>query len=289
VPANQLVAANSFANLTTSLAMMVGPLLAGLTVEQAGVPAAFLFDAFTFLFSGLSIKLLAPQPPERRTGRGYLEELGEGLLFFRRFTVLLWFQAMAAVSNLGFYSATALSAPFARDVLQTDAAGYGMLYTSGGVGMLVGSLIAPLFRRFPMYRVMTLSNLLGGVALTGLALTRVLPHSMAVLAGFGGATAVWNAFSATLYQRAVPDRLQGRVQSFRTLVSQGTMPIGYALAGVMADRVGMVPTLLFVGASIVVFGSVSFAMPSVARLDQVVRAAAEYAEASPTESARVRT
>ncbi|WP_316042168.1 hypothetical protein [Nocardiopsis sp. CNR-923] len=61
-------------------------------------------------------------------------------------------------------------------------------------------------------------------------------------AGFlvGGASiAVWNVITVSLRQRVTPDGLLGRVNSAYRLVAWGTMPLGAALGGLLAELVGL--------------------------------------------------
>lgn len=67
---------------------------------------------------------------------------------------------------------------------------------------------------------------------------------------------IWNAaiMSANsgiygIVARATPDRLMGRVQAFRRLISRGALPIAAILGGFLGVGIGVVPTL-WVGAAV---------------------------------------
>ena len=56
----------------------------------------------------------------------------------------------------------------------------------------------------------------------------------------GGVTiVVWNVITVSLRQRITPDRLLGRVNSGYRLVAWGTMPLGAAVGGVLAQFIGL--------------------------------------------------
>jgi hypothetical protein len=86
----------------------------------------------------------------------------------------------------------------------------------------------------------------------------------AVIAGYGFATALWQAMLvsfvsgasaaaglviwATLIQTLVPGRLLGRVESVDWLVSLGLVPLSFAVTGPLAEAVGHDETLIWAGA-----------------------------------------
>ncbi len=49
----------------------------------------------------------------------------------------------------------------------------------------------------------------------------------------------WNVVTVSLRQRIVPDRLLGRLNASYRLVAWGTMPLGAAAGGVLAELFGL--------------------------------------------------
>ena len=49
----------------------------------------------------------------------------------------------------------------------------------------------------------------------------------------------WNVVTVSLRQRIVPERLLGRLNASYRLVAWGTMPVGAALGGVLAELFGL--------------------------------------------------
>jgi predicted MFS family arabinose efflux permease len=58
---------------------------------------------------------------------------------------------------------------------------------------------------------------------------------MAILFLFGMHAVVWSSVSSTVRQRAVPDRLRGRVNSVYMLGSVGGIAVGSLLGGVLGQ------------------------------------------------------
>ena len=85
------------------------------------------------------------------------------------------------------------------------------------------------------------------VVLIALGVSRSYPASVGlmVLAGISGT--VYTTANSTL-QRAVPDRLRGRVMSLFVLLMAGSTPIGATLLGWGADAFGIAATIIGFGA-----------------------------------------
>jgi hypothetical protein len=80
-----------------------------------------------------------------------------------------------------------------------------------------------------------------GPALT-VAVPALTTNVWAIGAAFfvGGVTIMmWNIIVVSFRQRATPDRLLGRVNSAYRLVAWGTMPIGAAIGGALAQWLGL--------------------------------------------------
>jgi len=127
----------------------------------------------------------------------------------------------------------------ARDVLHTDARGYGALMAAVGVGAMLGALALALAGR----RVHEGGALLGGGAAFGallvvFAAARALGTAVALLALAGCAMIVTTALANTMLQTLVPDELRGRVMAFYAFVFVGMAPFGAFQAGLVAEHTG---------------------------------------------------
>ena len=71
------------------------------------------------------------------------------------------------------------------------------------------------------------------------------PWTLALVLGWHFASlgsVVWNVITVSLRQRITPDRLLGRMNAAYRMLGWGTMPIGAALGGVVAEVWGLRPT-----------------------------------------------
>jgi MFS family permease len=79
----------------------------------------------------------------------------------------------------------------------------------------------------------------GGVALAAPGLVPEVAVAAVAGALIGVTGVMWNVVTVSLRQRIIPDALLGRVNSGYRLLGWGTIPIGAALGGVLAEWVGL--------------------------------------------------
>ncbi|MFD3004425.1 MFS transporter [Thermus tengchongensis] len=243
------IALNSFG---FNLSRLLGPALAGLLIALFGVGVAYLANALSFLPLLLVLQRL-PGGPAGEGGDGrFWRQAGEGVRFVldhplvRRVVGLVLFATL-----LGMNFQTLVPA-YARLVLGMEAAGYGLLLSSVGMGALGAALVMAFTGRPKPVR------LLLGVFLLALAhLGLFLPYPglaplFLALGGFGMISVLINA--NTLVQLAVPDRLRGRVMAVYSLVMLGTGPLGAYLTGLLFELLGGRLAALVLGGAVLMVG-----------------------------------
>jgi len=136
----------------------------------------------------------------------------------------------------------------ARDVVHTDARGYGLLMAAVGVGAMLGALALALAgRRVKQGRALLQSGAAFSALLLALAAARSFGLTLALLALAGCAMIVTTALANTMLQTLVPDALRGRVMAFYAFVFVGMAPLGAFQAGFVAEHHGA-PVSIALGA-----------------------------------------
>lgn len=129
---------------------------------------------------------------------------------------------------------------FALQVLDTNALGFGLIMSAGGVGGVLATLVAT--------RVVSVIGrggvIWGGTIVTGLATFLTGFTSDPVVAGglqFVSlfAISLWNVVGRALRASIVPDHLLGRVVTSGRVLGWGAIPVGAALGGWIAARYGL--------------------------------------------------
>ncbi|HYN69635.1 MAG TPA: MFS transporter [Candidatus Eisenbacteria bacterium] len=228
-----------------NIARIVGPAVAGLTIGALGVGVAFLVNGISYVAVIVGLFLMRendlhapPRPPRPETVGAVFENLAEGLRYVRQTQLVLLIVVVVGATSLFGMNFSVLIPPLARELLNTDASGYGFLMAMNGVGSVVAALaIAFSGRTGP--RVIGAGALLLGAFEILLAVSRSYPLSLVAMFFMGVGVISLAATANTVIQLTVPDRLRGRVLSVYTTVFVGSTPIGGLLMGFIASRYGV--------------------------------------------------
>ena len=149
---------------------------------------------------------------------------------------------MLGLQNMAFSAAFAVFVLFAvaPGPMGLSDAGYGVLTATLGIGSLLGSWLAVRVERgLGRVRTLVLSILLNGITLLVPVVTALPVPVGASMAVGGVGMMLWNVVTVSLRQRITPDRLLGRMNASYRLVGWGTMPLGAALGGALAEALGL--------------------------------------------------
>lgn len=145
----ELHSANSLTQLTQWSTITIGSFLGGASVTAFGYKLAFLFNAFSFLFSAACISRLRVEEgfrPQRsdlgedRVVRPW-HEYTEGLRYMRASPLILGIGLVAVGWATGGGAAQILFSLFGEVVFHRGPAGIGLLWGCGGIGLVCGALI----------------------------------------------------------------------------------------------------------------------------------------------------
>ena len=254
--------------LSMNVAMLTGPLAAGLLVASVGAGGAIAVDAVTFIVSGLTLLRMRPATGERAAGGSFLADLRGG---WREVTSRTW--VWAVLVGFSAYHALVLPALFVlgpqyAEEARGGAAAWGVISTGFGIGSLVGSLVALRIRPGRPGLVMGLCL----AASSAQAAIVVMPVPTLVVAGLEALTGVTVALCFTLWETAlnqrIPQEAQSRVSSFDYLASLTLMPVGYVLVGPVAEAWGTVPTAVAATSACAVVCVAVALVPGVRRLSR---------------------
>ena len=170
-------------------------------------------------------------------------DIGEGLRFLWNQKILRTLAVMTGVFNFASNAAFAVLVLFAvgpASEMGLSEVGFGLLLTASALGALVGSFIAERVEaRLGRSKSLALT-IFGGAMFVGAPALTDNPYVLGPLLFVGGATIVmWNVATVSFRQRITPDGLLGRVNSAYRLLAWGTMPLGAAAGGLLAQWLGL--------------------------------------------------
>lgn len=231
-------AAAALTQASFQLALVVGPLLAGVALALGGVADAYLFDMGTFVVAALATWALprgrprgSPEPTDEAAPSAF-SELLQGLRFTWRAPRL----RAALILDLG---ATVFGMPFALFPAIAQELGHpaavGALYSAPAIGGVVAVLLSGwVVARRSQLAVMVVAVAVFGVAVLGFGLSDDLRLSVGLLAVAGGGDAVSGICRSTLLLAETPEHLLGRVNALGFVVGQAGPSLGHVEAGVVA-------------------------------------------------------
>ena len=244
------IEANSLLSGSRSFSYIAGPSVGGVLVQLLSAPAALLVDAISFVGSAAFLgRLHAPEPLlERRTTR-VREEVGEGLLFIFRNSILR--PALLGVATLNFFNFAfwALFLLYATNELGIRAGTLGLVLGAGAFGGLVGAVVAGrvsrrigLGRAFVLGMVLFPAPLLLVPAASG---PKWLVLSMLFVSEFlsGLGVMILDINAGAFMTALTPDRLRSRSTGAFRFVNFGVRPLGALLGGALGAALGLRPAL----------------------------------------------
>jgi MFS family permease len=270
----------------TVLNQFVGPPLGGVLIGLS-VAAAIGSSAGLYAVAVVGLALLPGAYRSTRTAPAsgpttLRTEIAEGLryLFAHRLlrTLALLLGAMNLWSTAQFSIFVLFAVTKGDRGLGLSDTGVGLLLTVGAIGAVLGSLVAaPVERALGRARVLLLSMLVGSAAMAAPGVWPTVAVAAASGAAFGISGVLWNVITVSLRQRIIPDHLLGRVNSCYRLLGWGSIPIGGAVGGVLAELFGLRAVFLIAGAGQVVL------IPALVRVvtDRAIVAAEESPPPQP--------
>jgi MFS family permease len=220
-------------------ARIIGPVIAGTTIAFLGIPACFYLNALSFIAVIIALYRIEARGEIRTGSEGMLRDFLNGIRFVadsRHIRNVFFLIAVFSIIGLPYIS---LLPVFAAEVFQEGAKGLGFLVGASGIGALTAALnIAARGDIRNKTRFMALTGLCFSAALLAFSLSVTFWLSLAVIMICGWGMVSYLAVANSFIQITVPDELRGRVMSVYSLVFLGTVPIGNAIMGVIAERLG---------------------------------------------------
>jgi DHA3 family tetracycline resistance protein-like MFS transporter len=275
VGAEELPSANSLTSLSWQLSGVIGPTIGAIIVAAGGTSLAFGLDSVSFLIgAALLLPLRHIRPPAVRIDSpaprssplsdmrdGWRIVLGSPWLWV---TILVY--AFINVTDSGPRN---IALPFLiHDHLGLQVGALGLVASSFSIGSVIGAILLGRLKRIRRRGTVLYSGIvLGGLMIVAYGLSPNLIVMLVAAFIYGVAfSAVALIWTNTLQEMVRPEML-GRVSSIDALGSFVLMPIGYALAGWLTDKIGPVQVFVIGGSTTVVLAVLAYLHPGVRKLD----------------------
>lgn len=245
VERNQLGRANGrLGAIELGAQQFAGPPLAGLLVGTALAAAFWSTTAlWTVAVAGLWALRGSFRPERPAEPTTIRTDIAEGVRFLMARPVLRTMATMVGVANLASSATGAVFVLYAvgpDSILGLNEAQFGFLILTAAAGSIGASFINERIEE-QLGRARTLTVAVVGIILFIAApaiTTNVWVIAFSLLIG-GATMMLWNIITVSFRQSVTPDHLLGRLNSVYRLLAWGTMPIGAATGGIIAETLGL--------------------------------------------------
>ncbi len=254
VPDDELTNANSLVQTVETLAWMVGPVLGGVMLAFWSPSVPYAVNAVTFLVSAVFISRIteAQLRSNESLTAGYWRDVANGIKLVLTSRPLRTVLIVWNVVIVGSAAINVAEVFVAQDVFGAGTIGFGVIVGASGVGLAIGSFLAPPsigkvgLRRHWVGSILLMAIGWGGAALAP-SIYVAVPFVVAASIGNGAAIISNSLFM----QRGAPDQYRGR--ALATLMSLNYAVFGLAMAGagILTNAIG--PREVWLGAALVYF------------------------------------
>lgn len=243
IPREAIAHGISLTSMTWQLTTITGPVLGGLLYGISGA-AAYGTAAVLVLLAVLSVSWIGPTKQSNRVEETSIDTLLAGFRFIRSEPIVLGAISLDLFAVL-LGGATALMPVYARDILQVDEVGLGLLRAAPGVGAVAMALWLSKFG-IKDHAGRVLFGCVAGFGFFTIVFgaSTWVPLSIFALVLMGSLDMVSVYVRETLMQLWTPDDVRGRVNAVNRVFIGASNELGEFRAGTVAARVGAVTAVV---------------------------------------------
>ena len=243
VPAKHYARISGLQSLSRSIVSILAPALGSILLTAGGLKTVLICDLGSFGVAFLTLLFLIRIPEtakaQEEEKEPFRKTLAEGIGYLRTHTALFRISLfLAAVNFFAKLGNDGMLSPFVLGRTGNDQTALGMVQSAVAAGLLAGSVAVTFLK--PAKKKTRVVFLTCAVVFAGnvaLSLTFSPYVWCAVSCVCYAVAVVMNANLTVILREKVPSELQGRVFSVKDTLSNGTIPLGLYLGGVLADHV----------------------------------------------------
>ncbi|MDD4140950.1 MAG: MFS transporter [Eubacteriales bacterium] len=280
-PEIHLVRTAAVTQILRSAISFLAPLMGAILIEWLPLAQILLIDVVS---AGIAILLLLPSriPSVSQSDRpghplaGYMQDMKIGIQYVLRWKGLLALILVFGLSNFLLAPVLSMMPLIITRHFNGGAREYGLFEMALAIGVIAGSLSLSIWGGFKRKIVsINIAQIICGLGLAGIALVASDRFwiVLVLIALCGLCSAYINSPATAIMQAKVDKEMQGRVMSIVTVVCMVSMPISLAIAGPLANVIGLMPIVYIPGLISTLIGIACFMIKPLMRIED--RRAAE--------------
>jgi len=262
----RLLQANALNSLSSSIAGVIGPALAGVIIAVSNPGWAVLIDGVTYAISVASLYLISIEWVASETVETFLFQLRSGWTeFWSRTWLWVIVVEFSCVNVLIFAPIFVLGPVIAKQSLG-GAPAWGLILALEGAGAVLGGMV--MLRWNPKRPLLVATVVTVAWAWPLVALAVRAPVYVIASGGFvaGVGLTVFGTLWTTTMQREVPTEVLSRVSAYDWFGSLVFLPIGMAIVGPIAATCGITATMVGAAIALIVLVGITLTVPSITKL-----------------------
>jgi predicted MFS family arabinose efflux permease len=268
-----LVEGNSKLETSSSAATVVGPGIAGSLIQVFGAAPSVAADAFGTLFAAIAILFIRkPEPPPSEGERHFWREVRDGVSVITATPTLRSLTVATSILNIGNGMFFAVFFLFVYDQLALSPIVAGVTLAIGGVGIVIGAVVAPkLLKRIGLGAALTVALLINGLGRLAVPASTygpaaILLATLWLLANLG--VPIYNICQVSFRQIIVPDHLQGRMNATMRTFGYGAATLGALIGGIVGAQYG-IQAAMIAGAEIALLATLTIWLGPIGAMHQI--------------------
>jgi predicted MFS family arabinose efflux permease len=233
-PRGLIAEGNALMNLGFAVSSVFGAALAGGLIAAFGLSVALLVDAATFLIIALWLVTSRDLPRlEHAEYQPWHRRFRAGLSFARSHRLVRTLLIGQSLALICFTLVVPIEVIYAKESLGTTSAGFGVLLSAWGAGIVLGSLLFIVLKNRTGFGLILISTALVGLSYLGMAQagTLLVACLMSVVGGAGNGIQ-WVAVMTAL-QQATPADYQARMSGLLESLGAAMPGVGFLAGGVI--------------------------------------------------------
>ena len=277
VPEKHLSRAAGLNQMLQGIIGIAAPPAGALLMELLPMQGVLAVDIFTASIAvGCLLMVFIPQPERTQAAAKatIMADMLEGFRYVWSWRGLRILIGISAILGLFLTPAFTLLPILVNNHLGGDVVKLGWLESALGVGIIAGGLLLGVWGGFRK-RILTavMGIIIGGVSTIGLGFTSIAWYMLGLAACFliGFGLTLANGPIMAVLQALVAKDMQGRVFSLAGSLSAIMTPMGLAVAGPVADALGIRSIYYIAGAVVVMVALSALSIPSLINLEEAAK------------------